>query len=114
MQDHLAARAEEDAAAGEPPDTDAAAAFEAARAWVERRVGSSFRLSHAAPLPPDLLTTVMVRHFPCECSVNVLRQSPTLDIPQARAACVQPPPSAMCACVFRLFQDQPPAQAVKA
>lgn len=59
-QDQLIARAEEDAAADEPPDTDAAATFAAAKEWVLQRVGSAFCLSSQALLPPELLTVVMV------------------------------------------------------
>lgn len=51
---------EEDADAGVPPDPSAAAAFEAAKAWVLPRVGRSFRLMAGTVLPPELLTAVMV------------------------------------------------------
>lgn len=43
-----------------PPDTSAASAFEAAKAWMLPRVGSAFRLSARSLLPPELLTAVMV------------------------------------------------------
>lgn len=51
---------EEDAEAGVPPDPSAAAAFNAAKAWVLPRVGDGFRLLAGTVLPPELLTAVMV------------------------------------------------------
>lgn len=59
-QDQLDARMEEDAEAGVPPDPSAAAAFNAAKAWVLPRVGDGFRLLAGTVLPPELLTAVMV------------------------------------------------------
>ena len=53
-------------AAGDSDDEEnshqfSAAAFAAARSWVQQRLHGPFRLSHAQPLPSDLLMAVMVR-----------------------------------------------------
>ncbi len=68
------ARAEEDAAAGEQPDSDAAATFAAAKSWVRQRVSSAFRLTHGTPMPPDLLTAVMVRAASATAAAVFARQ----------------------------------------